>query len=111
MPDHKSIPMPIEDFTVPERKPPASVLEDPALASRLHFDLHGLFRARYENLHNVPVARLDTDGTLASAPHTGRDDASNWHFVYSRLRLEPTLRYGGEQGEGAKAHGDPCEGA
>lgn len=64
----------------------------------LHFDLHGYFRTRYVRLGNVPTARLDDEGTLASAVHSGRDDASDSHYLVSRLRLEPTLRVGGDGG-------------
>jgi hypothetical protein len=72
----------------------------PGASGRLHLDVHGYFRARYVNIRRVPVGRLDSAGTLASKAHTGRDDASNGHFVYSRLRLEPTLRWGGDPAAG-----------
>ncbi len=67
---------------------------------RLHLDVHGYFRTRYVNIARVPVGRLDSTGTLASEAHTGRDDASNAHFLHSRLRLEPSLRWGGDPAAG-----------
>lgn len=82
----------------PPRDPAASVLP----LDRLHLDVHGYFRTRYVRAGNVPTARLDDTGTLASAAHTGRDDASSAHLVHSRLRLEPTLRWGGNPAKGVQ---------
>ncbi len=73
---------------------------DAALPGELAFDLHGYFRTRYVRMANVPVARLDDTGTLASAAHTGRDDASDAHYLHTRLRLEPSLRWGGDPAAG-----------
>lgn len=70
---------------------------------RLQFEMHGYYRTRYVRLNNVPVGRLDGSGTLAAddtTAHTGRDDASDGHFLHSRLRLEPTLRWGGNPKRG-----------
>lgn len=67
------------------------------------FDLHGYYRARFTSLTNVPVGRLDQNGFLSSAPHTGRDDASDGTFFSNRLRLEPALRFGGGAGVTPKA--------
>ena len=75
---------------------PASATPAVAAADALVFDLHGYFRARYVRMANVPVGRLDHTGTLGGAAHTGRDDASDAHFLTSRLRLDPTLRFGGD---------------
>ena len=70
------------------------------LTKDLFFDLHGYFRARYVKADNIPVGRVDENGTLLSATHTGRDDASDMHLVFSRLRLDPTLRWGGNPAKG-----------
>ncbi|HAN31786.1 MAG TPA: hypothetical protein DCQ06_09340, partial [Myxococcales bacterium] len=68
--------------------------------SSWHFDLHGYYRARYVRMSNVPTARLDKEGFLASEAHTGRDDASDAHYAFMRLRLNPTLRWGGDPDKG-----------
>lgn len=73
------------------------------LSKDLFLDFHGYMRARYVSASNIPVGRLDDTGTLASQPHTGRDDASDMHLVFSRLRLDPTLRWGGNPAKGQVA--------
>ncbi|MCS6902572.1 MAG: hypothetical protein NZX77_22780, partial [Polyangiaceae bacterium] len=88
-------PAPPVTLPPPGSPPPEGPPTPPRAPSRLHLDMHGYFRARYVNIRRVPVGRLDSTGTLASEVHTGRDDASNGHFIYSRLRLDPTLRWGG----------------
>lgn len=81
--------------------------EEPAVQRRgvfgegLDLDLHGYFRTRYVYIANVPVARLDSNGFLASELHTGRDDASDASYFTSRLRVEPSLRFGGNVAAGA----------
>lgn len=71
-----------------------------ALTDRMTFDLNGYYRTRFVGLANVPVGRVDRQGFLASEPHVGRDDASGGSFFYSRLRLEPSLRFGGDPATG-----------
>jgi hypothetical protein len=70
------------------------------LSKELFLDFHGYYRARYVRANNIPTGRLDDTGFLASDAHTGRDDASDAHFVFSRLRLDPTLRWGGNPARG-----------
>lgn len=71
------------------------------LPGKLSFDLHGYYRTRFVSMANVPVARLDGSGKLASEPHVGRDDASDANYFTSRLRLEPSL-FWGEEGASPK---------
>ncbi len=66
----------------------------------LRFDFGGYFRTRAVWIDDAPVARLDADGSLASAAHTGRDDATEASWVFSRLRLEPSLSWGGDPAAG-----------
>jgi hypothetical protein len=82
--------------------PPAPTAP-PQAASAWGFDFHGYYRARVTGLWNAPVARLDENGYLANAPHTGRDDASSGTFFANRLRLEPAIRFGGGEGTPPKA--------
>ncbi len=70
------------------------------IGGELELDFHGYYRTRYVSMFNVPVARLDSNGYLASDLHTGRDDASDAGFFTSRLRLEPSLRWGGDASTG-----------
>ena len=70
------------------------------LNKELFLDFHGYFRARYVNGTNFPIGRLDKSGGFAQTAHVGRDDASDASFVYSRLRLDPTLRWGGDPSRG-----------
>lgn len=82
--------------------PPLPAVTGLTPLGRLHLDVHGYFRTRYVRADNVPTARVDNTGNLASATHTGRDDASSMHLVHSRLRLEPTLRWGGDPAKGVQ---------
>lgn len=79
------------------------------LLSSLSFDFHGYYRARYVNLNNVPIARTElrcVDGNCRPVrsseveTHFSRDDASDGSFFYNRLRLEPSLRLGGDPEKG-----------
>ena len=94
-----SLPQDVTASTAPTAQS-AALAPSTGPLGQLSFDLHGYLRTRYVRMANVPVARLDDTGTLASAAHTGHDDASDAHYLTSRLRLEPTLRLGGDPATG-----------
>lgn len=84
-----------------------------SLFSSLSFDFHGYYRARYVNLNNVPTARTEMRcmggdcwpaRSSEGETHFSRDDASDGSFFYNRLRLEPSLRLGGDPAKGVMPH-------
>lgn len=77
-----------------------------SLRNLIGFDFHGYYRARYTHLSNIPMPRMEREGgrtkPVSGGNHSlrGRDDASDADFFNNRLRLEPTLRLGGDPSKG-----------
>jgi hypothetical protein len=78
------------------------------LVKDLHLDFHGYYRARAVRATNIPLRDTNSDPTFTFQPGEGlvpdqfggRDDASDAHYVTSRLRFNPTLRWGGDPTRG-----------
>jgi len=99
-----AVALPVYAADLPEAA--TAVTVTPAGLAGLQFEVHGYYRTRYVSMDNVPVGRLDNSGTLAASDentHTSRDDASSAHYLHSRLRLDPSLRWGGNPAKGEAA--------